>query len=412
MTLERQLDVAAGVAVDVGVRAGLAAVAGHIRGGRNGSIRGGKRLLDLLAEARGKAASVQEWHVVRLVQDALDYAEGRVLKPELDERLRLFRDGSRPVGHQTFLARMAASSCAYAADTAEEFLDAKPEAAARELVAHLRALERDALFLESPPDRPGRHVIPRGRAETAIWLERILRDGRIDVEDPAVAARKIVTSPQALALLAADDEGQLLLQAAELQRRAAGLEALRTVVEDPEASEHDLQLALRGQPWIFGGGYVGEGVQRRLVPGDEVDIPLIRGDGALHVVELKRAMSLKGGLVKRYRNAWMPTAQVYDAVGQAVNYLVGLDENRERVREEFGIETRRAGAMVLIGHPDLQADVPEAEISEALRTFNTHVNRVEVLTYKELLDNAHRALGTQKSAGTGPSVPALWPDVR
>ncbi|MFB7196780.1 hypothetical protein [Streptomyces sp. NPDC056240] len=56
--------------------------------------------------------------------------------------------------------------------------------------------------------------------------------------------------------------------------------------------------------------------------------------------------------------------------------------------------------------------MPETEISEALRTFNTHVNRVEVLTYKELLDNAHRALGTQKSAGTGPSVPALWPDVR
>ncbi|WP_406413102.1 hypothetical protein [Streptomyces sp. NBC_01614] len=65
---------------------------------------------------------------------------------------------------------------------------------------------------------------------------------------------------------------------------------------------------------------------------------------------------------------------------------------RARVRAEFGIETRRAGALVLIGHPAGQPDVPEAEITEALRTFNTHLGRVEVLTYKELLDSAHRAL--------------------
>jgi hypothetical protein len=32
------------------------------------------------------------------------------------------------------------------------------------------------------PDRPGRWVIPCGRAETALWLERILRDGRVDIE--------------------------------------------------------------------------------------------------------------------------------------------------------------------------------------------------------------------------------------
>jgi hypothetical protein len=132
-----------------------------------------------------------------------------------------------------------------------------------------------------------------------------------------------------------------------------------------------------------------------LVPGDEVDIPLIRGDGALHVVELKRAASLDGPLVKKHRGSWVPTAQVHDAVGQAVNYLVGLDENRQRLREELGIETRRTSAMVLIGHPSVQPSVPEESINEALRIFNTHVNRVEVLTYKELVDNAERSLGSE-----------------
>ncbi|MEU0221710.1 Shedu anti-phage system protein SduA domain-containing protein [Streptomyces sp. NPDC006265] len=238
-------------------------------------------------------------------------------------------------------------------------------------------------------------MIPRGRAEITLWLERIIRSGRIDVMDPAAEARKIVASPEALALLAADDQGRILLQAAELRRRAARLKELRTVVEDRTASEADVQRALDGQHWIFGGRFVEEAAP--LVPGDEVDIPLIRGDGALHIVELKRSMSLKGPLVKRHRAAWVPAAQVHEAVGQAVNYLTGLDENRERIRADFGIEPRRASALVLVGHPALHPEVAEEEVNEALRTFNAHLTRVEVLTYKELVDNAERSL-----AGDGP----------
>ncbi|MFF7258827.1 Shedu anti-phage system protein SduA domain-containing protein [Streptomyces sp. NPDC008159] len=288
-----------------------------------------------------------------------------------------------------------------------DYLEKHPGASVAEFLDHFHAQGEDALFMEAPEDRPGRWVIPRGRAETALWLERILRDGRVDIEDPALAARDIAASPEALALLAADHKGRLVIQAAELRRRAAGLDELRTVVEDPNASERELQRALEGQHWIFGGRFVGEAAHRRLVPGDEVDIPLIRGDGALHIVELKRAMGLKHPLVVRHRDAWVPGAEVHKAVGQAVNYLVGLEEDRLRIREEFGIETRRAGALVLVGHPALHPEVPEEEITEALRTFNAHMSRVEVLTYKELLDNARRSLGgpDEQRAGAPAEVP-------
>ncbi|WP_405584953.1 hypothetical protein [Streptomyces sp. NBC_01190] len=74
-----------------------------------------------------------------------------------------------------------------------------------------------------------------------------------------------------------------------------------------------------------------------------------------------------------------------------------MDENRQRLREELGIETRRTSAMVLIGHPSIQPSVPEESVNEALRIFNTHVNRVEVPTYKELVDNAVRSLGGEPS---------------
>ncbi|MFJ9038154.1 Shedu immune nuclease family protein [Streptomyces sp. NPDC102406] len=392
MTLEWQLRKVRESIADEEVRAAVSAVTAHMHSGRSGKRRGGKEMLRLLTVAREAAACKGEWEVVRQLHDSLAYAEGRIIRREFEERYRIFQEGARHERSRDFFASSMVAMHQWMVSAAEEFMRERPDATAGDVVEHFRSQGEDARYLQAPDDRPGRYVIPRGMAETSLWLERVLRGDRIDIEDPAGAAKKIATSPEALALLAADEKGLLLLQAAELRRRAADLKALREVVEDPTASEHDLQKALQGQPWIFGGRYVGEAAQRRLVAGDEVDIPLIRGDGSLHIVELKRAMSLEKPIVKRYRKGWVPTAVVHDAVGQAVNYLVGLDENRGRLHEELGIETRRASAIVLIGHPDLQQDVPEAEISEALRTFNTHVARVEVLTYKELLDNAERSI--------------------
>ncbi|MFI6622687.1 Shedu anti-phage system protein SduA domain-containing protein [Streptomyces sp. NPDC050528] len=382
MALEWHLrDVVAKEAVDETVKAAVDAVFEHLHGGRSSKRRGGRELVRLLEEARGAAVAAGEWQIVRLVQDTIEYAEGRILRYDFEDRYRLFGDGRRRERNAGFIGRTMKAMHQWLVESGREFLVEHPEAGIEEFLEHFRSQGEDALFVQAPVDRPGRYVLPRGQAEIGLWLERIIRSGRVDVEDPAAEARKIMTSPEAL-----------LVRVAQLERRAAGLKALRAVVEDPCAEESDLQQAMAGQHWIFGGRFVGEAVHRRLVPGDEVDIPLIRGDGALHVVELKRSMSLAGPLVKRYRNAWVPAGAVHDAFGQVANYLTGLDEHRHRIRQEFGIETRRAGALVLVGHPALHPEVPEEEINEALRTFNSHITRVEVLTYKELLDNAERSL--------------------
>ncbi|KOG90197.1 hypothetical protein ADK38_10050 [Streptomyces varsoviensis] len=393
MQLKHVLD----AAVDPDVREALAAARRYMNSGSRAHRRGGKALIQMLEAIRRSAADVGEWQVVRLVQDSLDYAEGRILQPDLNDRYRLFQDGVRNTNLRNGASELLCHQFGRLAEASREYAEEHPDADVGDLIAYFGSLSEDARYLDAPEDRPGRYRVLRGRAEIAVWLERVLRE-RIDIEDPAEAARRIVASPEAVALLAADTEGEMVLRAKELQRRSSGLAALRKVVEDATASEYALQRALEGQHWIFGGRFVGEATQRRLVPGNEVDIPLIRGDGALHVVELKRAASLAGHLVKKYRGSWVPTSEVHNAVGQAVNYLVGLDENRHRLREELGIETRRASAMVLIGHPSVQPSVPEEAINEALRTLNTHVNRVEVLTYKELVDNAERSLGRASSA--------------
>ncbi|GAA2967984.1 Shedu anti-phage system protein SduA domain-containing protein [Actinokineospora diospyrosa] len=152
---------------------------------------------------------------------------------------------------------------------------------------------------------------------------------------------------------------------------------------------------------MFGGEFAGEAVRRRLVDTIEVDIPWLRPDGVLHVVELKRA---DVPVVRRHRNGTIVTTAVNEAVGQAMTYLTLLDEQRAAVLEEFGIDTRRAGASVVVGHPDFQADFTAAEIHQTMRIFNSHLSRVEVITYGQLLDRAERVLDL---LGKPDGVPAM-----
>lgn len=114
----------------------------------------------------------------------------------------------------------------------------------------------------------------------------------------------------------------------------------RRTTEDPDALE---AKALEDKPWIFGGRFVSVAERRRLLPDAEFDIPLIRGDGSLHIVEIKRSMKIQG-VIKRHRNRWVLTSDVHTAIGQAVNYLVGLDENREQVREPLALMSAGASS--------------------------------------------------------------------
>lgn len=345
MVLERAQQQASSPEVEDAITAAIR----HMHSGNGRTRRGGRKLVELLELARLRASEESEWDTLRLVHDAVDYCEGRSLKPEFEERFRLFEDGRRSELNRSALARFFDVMVRYIQEAGHEALRRDETLTGSELLTQLIALAEDGGLIEAPEDRPGRYRIIRGSAETALWLERVLRN-RIDIEDASTAARRIVRSPDALTLLADKDASLHVFKAVELKRRSESLAQIRTMIEDPSTTERDLQTALERQSWIFGGRYLDTRVQRRLVPGDEMDIPLIRADGSLHVVELKQAMGVRA-IVKPHRGSWVPTAEVHDAVAQTMNYLVGLDENRERIRAEFGIDTRRASALVLIGHP-------------------------------------------------------------
>jgi hypothetical protein len=134
---------------------------------------------------------------------------------------------------------------------------------------------------------------------------------------------------------------------------------------------------------------------RRLTPGNEVDIALLRPDGVLHVIELKQA-NLR--MVKYHRSTPIPTADVHDAVMQVSNYLRDFDEQRTRILEMYGIDVRRASGTVVIGHPKFDTAFTEREVNEAIRTYVSQQSRIDVITYKQLIDSARRSLQLQELA--------------
>ena len=169
---------------------------------------------------------------------------------------------------------------------------------------------------------------------------------------------------------------ELIAQAVQWRRRRSSLARLRTVIESPQSTERDIHKELKQQTWIFGGRYVKEIARRRLTTTDEIDIPLLRGDGSLHVLELKKAVI--PNLVEPLRSHYAVGTEVHRAVSQAVNYLRSLDENRALILAEHGIECRRTFATVLIGHPKFidHAHDP-AEVAATLRTYNAALSRIE-----------------------------------
>ena len=280
-------------------------------------------------------------------------------------------------------------------------------------------IEALRLFLNREFPAAGRYRLVKRGSELGRLVEG-LEQGDMATSDLARLIQLAGRTPELVRALATSQGGSLLAEAVELQRRRDQLAELRRIVEDPGSNERDhIHPQLKRMGWIFGGRYVGESARRQLTTGDVLDVPLLRADGSLHVVELKEANIPR--LVRRYRGPADPQevagrreelplivgTEVHEAVGQAMNYLCHLDEDRDHILAKFKIDVRRASATVLIGHPRFvpRSFTPD-EIASTLRIHNSHHARIEVMHYADLIENAERALALADAPTEDPDSDA------
>lgn len=270
-------------------------------------------------------------------------------------------------------------------------------------------IERVLAFLQSNVARTGRYRIVDTNSAAGIILD-LLQDGDCDAgsADLAEVLLQYGEPENLVSVLSSSDRGASIAQLAVLAKRQRLVQQLQTLVRHSAVNETEIQRLIGQSYWIFGGRYVG--ISRRdLIPLDQHDIPLIGADGTLHIVELKSPRIPK--LVRRHRNHWIVGNEINEAVGQAMGYIRGCDELGPAMstyyKDELGLSygMRRVFATVIIGHPEHVTEVDrssrkadESVINDAIRTYNSHLSRVEVRTYKDLVDAAERSLAFESES--------------
>lgn len=221
-------------------------------------------------------------------------------------------------------------------------------------------------------------------------LAQTILAGKMPVESVEQIIKALTENPDAYEVFKDSDASQLLASTVNQYRQQQAIEALDTVVRTPSSTENDIQKVLDRQWWMFGGRFIDKAKRRSLTVLDQLDIPLLRSDGSLHIVELKQSNIQK--LIRKHRNHLVVGDEVHEAVSQAMNYLVALDEQRAQILTDLGIDTRRASAVVVVGHTDFVEDFTPEQVHETIRIYNSHISRIEVITFDELISGARNSL--------------------
>lgn len=262
-------------------------------------------------------------------------------------------------------------------------------------------IERLMAFLSNDVRKQGRYRVI-DTASAASSLLGLLEAGEIDLPGLGSLLATHGDLPQMVAALTTTAAGLSAVESAVIAERRRVVQNLRDLAEQPSATETDMQRAMEGHHWLFGGRYVGIAQRRSLTMLDSHDIPLLGADGTLHIVELK-GPSIPG-LVKNHRNHWIVGKEVHEAVGQVMNYLRALDHQGPAMEWTFAnslgdsYDMCRIRGTVVLGNAHKVQSVDKKIVDRTLRTYNSHLSRVEVLTYDDLLDAADRALRFENDA--------------
>lgn len=155
--------------------------------------------------------------------------------------------------------------------------------------------------------------------------------------------------------------------------------------------ERTYQSFLEENYWIFGSEFSQLVQGRDLIANIQFDFPLRRtADEYLEVIEIKRPIIEALFVGERLA----PRAELSEAIAQAEEYLDLLDRESDRIWRQYEIRADKVRAKIVIGR-----DGDKRQL-DALRRHNANRNRVEVLTFDQLLRVGQRILNILASENT------------
>ena len=171
---------------------------------------------------------------------------------------------------------------------------------------------------------------------------------------------------------------------------------LAVLVAADNAGESRLQRLLSDNPWLFGSEYSELLSRRNWTRDQNLDFMLRRtADDYLEIVEIKTPFVQPLFRHDRSHNSYAPCAQLADAIGQVIRYVEETERDRDSIIAHDDCDPLKIRARIIIGRDG------DANQRTALREFNGHLHRIEVLTFDQLLRIADRVLSLfeEKLAG-------------
>lgn len=165
------------------------------------------------------------------------------------------------------------------------------------------------------------------------------------------------------------------------------LKALTELIENSATPERALQKHLEKNPWMFGSEY-SELLDRRHWTRDEnLDFMLRRTvDNFLEIVEIKTPFKEPLLYHDDSHNSYYPSSKLSTVLGQVINYIEQVERDRDSIISKDGHDTLKIRARIIIGREGSE------KVQKALHNFNSHLHRIEILTFDQLLRISARVL--------------------
>jgi len=164
-------------------------------------------------------------------------------------------------------------------------------------------------------------------------------------------------------------------------------ERLAELIEQGNSSEKALQNHLGNNPWIFGSEYSELLDRRTWTRDDNLDFMLRRTvDNFLEIIEIKTPFKDSLLLYDKSHSSYYPSAKLSPVLGQVMRYIEEVERARDYILSKDKVDTLKIRARIIIGR---DGEEPQ---QIALRNLNSHLYRIEVITFDQLLRIAARVL--------------------
>jgi hypothetical protein len=185
----------------------------------------------------------------------------------------------------------------------------------------------------------------------------------------------------------ADETVRHIATASRLIEYSKALNTLRELVEDSNTVEGVFQKHLENNPWMFGSEYSELLLRKTWTRDDRLDCMLRKTvDDYLEIVEIKTAFTDALFLKDGSHDSYYPSSKLSPVIGQVTRYIEEVERNRDSILAVDNVDTLKIRARVIVGRDG------SSEHQAALRNFNAHLHRIEIITYDQLIKIAERVL--------------------